>query len=73
MPDKKGFTVDELIKELKKYPKDAKVVIPHFYRTQTGGLRNEACNVNGITPCFELDTNKLMFVSINMDIDIKGI
>lgn len=73
MPDNKGLTVDELIKVLEKYPKDAKVVVPYLYRLPDGALRSKEFDVTDATPCFELGTNKLVGITIDADVDIKEV
>ena len=59
---------------LQQLPQDSKVVIPHFYRLKTGGLRQNVWDISSVSPCYDQDTNKLSYYNILYDIkpnDVK--
>jgi len=66
--------ISELIAILQELPQDSKVVIPHFYRLKTGGLRQKVWDILSVTPCYDQDTNKLVNYTIMSNIkpiDVK--
>lgn len=65
--------VSELIKILEKLPQDSKIVAPHFYRLKNGGLRQKPCDVLSVEPCFDQDTNKVVFYGIMPDLKYEDI
>lgn len=66
--------ISELIAILQDLPQDSKVVVPHFYRLKTGGLRENIWDILSVAPCYNQDTNKLVnytIMSSIMPIDVK--
>lgn len=65
--------VAELIKILEELPQDSEIVIPHFYRLKTGGLRQKACDILSVDPCFDQDSNKLVAYGIMPNLKYEDI
>lgn len=66
--------ISELITILQKLPQDSKVVIPHLYRLKNDGLRQNVWDILSVAPCYDQDTNKLVYYTIVSNIkpiDVK--
>ena len=62
--------ISQLIEILKQLPQDSKIMIPHYYRSESGGFRQTLWDISSVNPCYDQDTNKIANCTIKCNIKI---
>lgn len=65
--------ISELIKLLQDMAQDSRVSVAHLFRAKSGGLRQMDCDILGVNPVYDQDTNKLINYTIVPNLKLEDI